>query len=145
MCIAYFKGEAPTKAQVNEIAQGVKEQKNWSKKAERSRLTEVRAVVRSHARLGKVCTIIAAKRDSFTWHDAVKVGRMINNNPKKADSGIVSMFTATKADKPPPTDLDTLLAMFEKVTAMKPKKGSAADELRTHVINGFQTGGYEVK
>jgi hypothetical protein len=145
-CSSYFNGADASKAQVNEIAQGVAEQRNWSEKSAKPRKSEVRAIVRAYRRLPNVCQTIAAEAESFTWHNAVKVARLINSNPKLGDDAIVKKYASEAASKKAAkskSDLDTMLAWFEKLGDMAPR-AQAAKDLHTKLMKAFSDAGYEL-
>jgi hypothetical protein len=91
-CRAHFGGDVPPKEDCVDFADKVAELRGWSEASVKARKSEVRKVVRNYTRMESACKAVAAKGDSFTWHNAIKVARILNKNPKLSDAGVVKAF-----------------------------------------------------
>lgn len=91
-CRAHFLGDTPPKEDVADFANKVAEYRGWSEKSANARKSEVRKVVRNYTRMESACKAVASKADTFTWHNAIKVARILNKNPKLSDAAVVKAF-----------------------------------------------------
>lgn len=76
--IAEDYSEAVPATHIKEIVENIGDEMGWTGRTRDSRLSECRAVLRSHHKLDGLCAaIIEDKRcEKFQWHDAIKVGRI---------------------------------------------------------------------
>lgn len=95
-CASHFQGETPDSKSVKEFADGVAELRDWTPASERARKSEVRNIVRNYDRLPGLCDKIAAKADTFTWHNAIKVARLCKG---RTDTQVVTAYFESKPSK----------------------------------------------
>lgn len=141
-CASHFGNETPPKEDVADFANKVAELRGWSEKSANARKSEVRKVVRNHVRLESACKAVAAKGDTFTWHNAIKVARILNKNPKLSDAGVVkAFFESAPANHATPKQkaMKSLKSFMEISTTAKD-----VVELQTAVYNKLKTLGIEL-
>lgn len=113
-CNGFFLGDAPSKKQAIDFATQVAKGKKWSENTAKTRRSEISAMVQAYRSLLPCCEKIAAAEDTFSFHDAVRVSRLIVQNPKATTAQIVAAF-----------------AMKNRMTKKKTAKQKALQYLRS--------------
>ena len=91
-CDGFFAGDVPNKKQAINFAEQVTKDKRWSATTAKTRRSEISTMVRAYKLLMPCCEKIAASEDIFSFHDAVKVSRLIVANPKATTAQIAVAF-----------------------------------------------------
>lgn len=92
-----YKGEPVPKADLSFIADNVARIRGWSAASANARKSEVRRIVEAYVTLPEAMEMYAKKSDTFTWHQAVKLARLLNSNtPRQA---VAAMLAAPSAQK----------------------------------------------
>lgn len=144
-----FGTQVPDTESQNVIANGVVKAREWTGRTADNRKSEIKAVLKAHDVLDDMSKAVANddRADSFTWHDGIKVARIVNRIRKAKEdvteaAVLAAYFEAKpKAAKEPKTPAeeahDALLAFLAVDTRAKHYKimqGSLRDYCEQHGI-----------
>lgn len=94
---AVYKGEPVPKVDLSFIADRVAIARAWSEASAKARKSEVRRIVEAYDTLPEAIQLYKKKADTFTWHQAVKLARLLNSNtPKQAVAAMVSVVAGNR-------------------------------------------------
>lgn len=95
-----YKGVDVPKADEKFIAEAVARQRKWSAASAGPRKSEVRKIVRNYLAIPEAMKLLAKKRDTFTWHDAMKLVTRLNNPNFTTKQAVAAMLSAPVKEKP---------------------------------------------
>jgi len=98
-----YKGAEIPRADLNFIAEQVARIRNWSPSSAKVRKSEVRKVLRAYNELPGAITKFCKKSDTFTWHQAVKLSRLLGN--KTVNQAVAAMLTTATPEAPTPAKI----------------------------------------
>jgi len=142
-CRSHFGGDVPLKEDCADFANKVAEYRGWSEASAKARKSEVRKVVRNYGRLDSACKAVAKASESFTWHNAVKVARLLNKMPKASDTAIVrAYFESPPSNAQTPTEKS--MRLIKNFINVKGRKSADVIALRTAVEKVCADRGIEI-
>lgn len=74
----YARGEQIAESDISAIGSAVAKERGWKGRSLKSRLSEVRVVLRSYATLPEAIEAFIAKAKSCDWHTSMKLARRLN-------------------------------------------------------------------
>jgi len=95
---------------IKEIVTAVADEMGWKGRSRDSRMSECRAVLRSHHELQTLCEAVESDKrcERFVWHDAIKVARIFVRLSKKGTPSVkqikAEFFKKNKAAQVDPLD-----------------------------------------
>lgn len=99
-CNTVFGGKPATKAELKHVAESVARLQGWSDKSSGPRKSEVRKIVRNYIALPEAVTMVKAKSDTFSWHDAMRLATQLNNDAYNVRQAVNAFHSRKPKDKP---------------------------------------------